>query len=141
MYVANPNDLELAAETLRAVDGIETVLDVGEMATLGLDHANSGELLAVASEGCWLGYQWWTDPKQAPDYANHVDIHNKPGFDPCELFFGWPPMRVSQDSSRIGGSHGGFGPGRKVAFASSIVLDGEIRNIATLAQAAANSLL
>ncbi len=141
VYVANPNDLELAAETLRAVDGIETVLDVGEMATLGLDHANSGELLAVASEGCWLGYQWWTDPKQAPDYANHVDIHNKPGFDPCELFFGWPPMRVSQDSSRIGGSHGGFGPGRKVAFASSIVLDGEIRNIATLAQAAANSLL
>ena len=24
---------------------------------------------------------------EAPDFAGHVDIHNKPGYDPKELFF------------------------------------------------------
>ncbi|MDP6637371.1 MAG: alkaline phosphatase family protein [Phycisphaerae bacterium] len=141
VYVADPNDLELTADTLRAVDGVEKVLGADEMATLGLAHPNSGELLVVAGQGRWLGYQWWTDPKEAPDYARHVDIHNKPGFDPCELFFGWPPMSISQDSSRIGGSHGAFGPGRQVAWASSITLDAEISDIVSLARAVGNSLL
>ena len=140
VYVSDPGDIELTAETLRAVDGVETVLDAGEMAKLGMDHPNSGELLAVAAEGRWLGYQWWTDRKQAPDYASHVDIHNKPGFDPCELFFGWPPISISQDSSRIGGSHGAPGPGRQVAWAASMQLDAEISDIVTLATAAGNSL-
>jgi len=141
VYVSDPADLELTANTLRAVDGIETVLGAEEMAKIGLAHANSGELLAIANEGRWLGYQWWTNPKQAPDYATHVDIHNKPGFDPCELFFGWPPMSVSQDSTRIGGSHGRSGPNRSVALASSIPLSGEITDIPTLARQVGNSLL
>ena len=141
VYVSDPNDVELAAGALRAVDGVESVLNADEMADMNLAHPNSGELLAIASEGRWLGYQWWTDPKQAPDYATHVDIHNKPGFDPCELFFGWPPMSVSRDSTRIRGSHGGFGPGRRVALASSIALEGGISSIATLARAVGNSLL
>jgi hypothetical protein len=38
-----------------------------------------------------------------------VDIHNKPGFDPCELFFGRVPWQVSTDPSRIGGTHGAPG--------------------------------
>ncbi|MDP6544969.1 MAG: alkaline phosphatase family protein [Phycisphaerae bacterium] len=140
VYVSNPGDVALAAETLRTIDGIETVLDAEAMARLGLGHPNSGELLAVASQGRWLGYQWWTDPAQAPDYARHVDIHNKPGFDPCELFFGWPPISISQDSSRIGGSHGAFGAGREVAWASSVALGGEINDIVSLARAVGNSL-
>jgi len=140
VYVSDPSDVALAAETLRAVDGIETVLDAEAMAARGLGHPNSGELLTMASEGRWLGYQWWTNPRQAPDYARHVDIHNKPGFDPCELFFGWPPISISQDSARVGGSHGAFGAGREVAWASSMALDGEIHDIVTLAQAVANSL-
>ena len=39
-------------------------------------------------------------------YAAHVDIHNKPGYDPCELFMGWPPLSVSRNHSKIQGSHG-----------------------------------
>jgi len=140
VYVSDPSDVAIAAETLRAVDGIETVLDAEAMAAMGLGHPNSGELLAIASEGRWLGYQWWTSPKQAPDYARHVDIHNKPGFDPCELFFGWPPISISQDSARVGGSHGAIGAGREVAWASSMALDGEISDIVTLACAVGNSL-
>ena len=46
----------------------------------------AGRRILVAKQGGWCDYRWWTDPREAPDYANHVDIHNKPGFDPRELF-------------------------------------------------------
>ena len=42
---------------------------------------------AVAKKGSWCSYEWWTDKREAPDFASHVDIHNKPGYDPKELFF------------------------------------------------------
>ena len=100
--------------------GIETVSDREAQAELGLDHENSGELVVTAEDGAWLAYPWWTQKKQAPDYAGHVDIHNKPGYDPCELFFGWPPGTVSQNTQRIKGSHGRTGPGRDVTWATSL---------------------
>ncbi len=40
----------------------------------------------LAPKGSWCGYEWWTSPREAPDFASHVDIHNKPGYDPKELF-------------------------------------------------------
>ena len=43
--------------------------------------------LLLAKQGSWCEYRWWTDSREAPDFASHVDIHNKPGFDPKELFF------------------------------------------------------
>ena len=43
--------------------------------------------ILLAKGGSWCGYEWWTDRREAPDFASHVDIHNKPGFDPKELFF------------------------------------------------------
>ena len=48
-------------------------------------HGDS--VVLIARQGSWCGYEWWTNPKEAPDFASHVDIHNKPGFDPKELFF------------------------------------------------------
>lgn len=45
-----------------------------------------GSTVLLAKQGSWCGYEWWTNPKEAPDYASHVDIHNKPGYDPKELF-------------------------------------------------------
>lgn len=44
-------------------------------------------VILLAKDGSWCDYRWWTDDREAPDFASHVDIHNKPGFDPCELFF------------------------------------------------------
>lgn len=44
-------------------------------------------LVLVAKKGSWCGYEWWTNKREAPDFASHVDIHNKPGYDPKELFF------------------------------------------------------
>ena len=46
-----------------------------------------GGTVLLAEEGSWCAYEWWTDGREAPDFASHVDIHNKPGFDPKELFF------------------------------------------------------
>lgn len=43
--------------------------------------------ILLAKLGSWCGYEWWTDKREAPDFASHVDIHNKPGYDPKELFF------------------------------------------------------
>ena len=44
-------------------------------------------VVLLAKRGAWCGYEWWTDKREAPDFASHVDIHNKPGYDPKELFF------------------------------------------------------
>src|SRR5262249_19015782 len=71
---------------------------------------------------------FWLDDRSAPDYARTVDIHRKPGYDPCELFVDprlwWPTGRVIRrliqkklgfrtlfdvvplDASLVRGSHG-----------------------------------
>lgn len=58
-----------------------------EEALLASGGCEKCEFGLLAKRGSWCGYEWWTDRREAPDYANHVDIHNKPGFDPKELFF------------------------------------------------------
>ncbi len=109
---------DAARGALASLEGIESILDREQQAALGLDHPRSGDLLLIAKPGNWFAYPWWTERKNAPDYATHVDIHNKPGYDPCELFFGWPPPSVSMDTSRIRGSHGR--PGDTVAWSTSL---------------------
>jgi hypothetical protein len=60
--------------------------------TIGVKQDETEKLLSnrnIAScrRGSWCDYAWWTDKREAPDFASHVDIHNKPGYDPKELFF------------------------------------------------------
>ena len=63
--------------------------------------------MLTARKGSWCAYPWWTDAREAPDWATHIDIHNKPGYDPSELFFGgFFPPRTCQDHTRIKGTHG-----------------------------------
>jgi len=133
VYVADPADVDEAASTLAALPGVAEVMDRAALACVGLDHPNSGELVLLAENGRWLAYPWWTDRREAPDYARHVDIHNKPGYDPCELFFGWPPMSVSLDTSRIRGTHGRAGPERKVSWAATFSQPREPADLVELA--------
>ena len=63
------------------------MLDEQGKAEVGLDHARSGELVAVAENDAWFTYYYWLDDARAPDFARTVDIHSKPGYDPVELFF------------------------------------------------------
>jgi predicted AlkP superfamily pyrophosphatase or phosphodiesterase len=93
---------------------LEQLDGVGEI------HERGGDFLVAAPPGRWFAYPWWEARREAPDYASHVDIHNKPGYDPCELFWGWPPGSVSQDAARVRGTHGLAGAGREVAWASAL---------------------
>ena len=93
--VLDPSALPRTAEVLGGLDGVAQVLDKDGQAALGIDHPRAGDLLLVASPGRWFAYPWWNDAREAPDYAGHVDIHNKPGYDPCELFF-YSPFRTCQ---------------------------------------------
>ena len=110
------------AAILRALDGVAQVLNKTQQAELGVDHPHAGDLLLVAQPGAWFAYPWWTNAREAPDYAGHVDIHNKPGYDPCELFFGHTPLRVSQDTAKIRGTHGLVGEGRETACYATLSL-------------------
>lgn len=104
---ARPEEIGEVSELLRGTPGIERVLDRAAMREAGLDHPRSGELLAISTRDTWFAYPWWSDHRAAPEYAGHVDIHNKPGYDPCELFWQWfPPLHVPNAPERIRGSHG-----------------------------------
>jgi len=119
VYIRDADDYGAVRRCLVELAGVEAVLDAAGQDAAGMGHARGGEMAAVAEDGAWFAYDWWTARSQAPDYAGHVDIHNKPGFDPRELFWGWPPGSVSLDASRVGGTHGKAGAQRKVAMAAS----------------------
>jgi predicted AlkP superfamily pyrophosphatase or phosphodiesterase len=118
VYTRDARIAAAAREALAGLPGIESILDREEQSVLGVDHPRSGDLLLIAQSGHWFAYPWWTEKRQTPDFATHVDIHNKPGYDPCELFFGWPPPSVSMNTDRIRGSHGR--PGDSVAWSTSL---------------------
>jgi len=136
VHVNDPHAKERAIELLGGMDGVEKVLADDEQKELGIAHERSGDLVAMASDGHWFAYPWWEDKNEAPDYARHVDIHNKPGYDPCELFFGWPPGTVSRNTTKIKGSHGRIGPGREVCWAATRPIGGEPGSLPGLAGAA-----
>lgn len=86
VYVADPADRPRVHELLAADPGVARVVEGEARGELGLDHPRSGELIALSQPDAWFAYPFWLDDAQAPDYARTVDIHRKPGYDPCELF-------------------------------------------------------
>ena len=65
---------------------VELLRSTGEYDNQTVKQSDNQTIL-LAKQGAWCGYEWWTDRREAPDFASHVDIHNKPGYDPKELFF------------------------------------------------------
>ncbi len=128
VYVAQQHDLERVRELLALAAGVQRVFAGQERQELGLNHARAGEFVVLAEPRLWFAYPYWLDDRQAPDFARTVDIHRKPGYDPCELFFDpallWPKGRairrliqkklgfrtlfdvVPLDASLVRGSHG-----------------------------------
>lgn len=100
IYVNDPSLLSAARQLLERQAGVDRVLGKAELAALGIDHARSGDLLAVADARSWFAYYYWTDDKRAPDFARTIDIHRKPGYDPAELFIdpklGLPKLRIAR---------------------------------------------
>jgi predicted AlkP superfamily pyrophosphatase or phosphodiesterase len=64
------------------------------------NHPRSGDLIAVADPDAWFTYYYWTDDALAPDFARTIDIHRKPGYDPCELFIDpairFPKLKIAK---------------------------------------------
>ena len=135
IYISNKSAIPAVQRVFEALPGIGDILDREAQAQVGLNHENSGELVIIAEPGKWLAYPWWTKKRDAPEFAGHVDIHNKPGYDPCELFFGWPPGSVSQNTDRIKGSHGRIGPDREVTWASTLPVQDYSANLIELSAA------
>ena len=128
VYVADPADIPRVRELLSPVPGVGRVLGGEERVEIGLNHERSGELVVLSESDSWFAYPYWLDDQHAPDYARAVAIHNKPGFDPCELFFDpklwFPKLRAARrllqkklgfrtifdvvplDASIVQGSHG-----------------------------------
>lgn len=106
VYCMDPAALHRAGEALCNLDGVAEVIDLTRDDTLGLAHPRSGQLLLLAEPDAWFGYYWWTDASAAPGFARTVDIHRKPGYDPCELFIDPAVRAISMDTSLVKGSHG-----------------------------------
>ena len=86
VYVKNPNNIARVKQILEALDGVERVLDEEGKRAHGLDHARSGELVAISDAERWFAYYFWLDDARCPDFARTVEIHRKPGYDPAEMF-------------------------------------------------------
>lgn len=93
VYVHDPADVPRVLELLRAVPGVGRLLAGPERAEVGLDHPRAGEIVALSAPNAWFAYPFWLDDAQSPDYARTVDIHRKPGYDPCELFLD-PALKI-----------------------------------------------
>jgi predicted AlkP superfamily pyrophosphatase or phosphodiesterase len=128
VYVNNSAHLQRVADVLRGLKGMGRVLVGQERAEIGLDHERAGDIVLLAAPDAWFAYPYWLEDRLAPDFARTVNIHAKPGYDPCELFFDpklwWPKGRairrllqkklgfrtlfdvVPLDASLVKGSHG-----------------------------------
>lgn len=112
--------IEKTAELLKSLAGVDEVMGAERQSKLQVKHPRGCDLLVTAKPGFWFAYPWWNHREEAPDYASHVDIHNKPGYDPCELFLGAPTLRTSQNTDKIKGTHGLTGPGRETALFTTL---------------------
>jgi predicted AlkP superfamily pyrophosphatase or phosphodiesterase len=128
IYVADPALLPEVRSLIESLPGVEHVYGGGERKVIGLDHARSGELIAMADARSWFTYYYWKNDRRAPDFARTVEIHRKPGYDPVELFLDpaitMPKAAIGKrlllrklgfrslmdviplDASLVGGSHG-----------------------------------
>ena len=93
VYVNDRAKLQAVRELSKSTAGIEQVLDADGKRAFGIDHARSGDLVAIAAPNAWFTYYYWLEDDRAPDFARTVDIHRKPGYDPVELFLD-PALRL-----------------------------------------------
>ncbi len=124
IYIKNGNNMgkEEIKISIEDIPGIDRVCDKEEKQKLHIDHARSGELIAIAEKDKWFSYYWWYDDQKkkssnsdlvesddndkAPSFTKTVDIHRKPGYDPLDLFLDPKRKCISTDTSLIRSSHG-----------------------------------
>jgi predicted AlkP superfamily pyrophosphatase or phosphodiesterase len=152
VYVGDAKDCAEVRDRLAELPSVARVLQGKERGEIALDHERAGELVVLAEPDAWFAYPYWLEDDYAPDFARTVDIHRKPGFDPCELFFDpklwWPKGHmlwrllekklgcrtlfdvVPLDTCLVGGSHGL--PAADAAYKPLLIADGPAPEAAVL---------
>lgn len=128
VYINDPSIRSEVRSVLKSTQGIEEVRTSMEQWGPGPGMERSGDFIAVSAPDYWFTYYYWLDDSVAPDYARTIDIHRKPGYDPCELFIDplirFPKLKIAGfllkkklglrglldvipiDASLVKGSHG-----------------------------------
>ncbi len=106
VFVRDPANVARVAELFRAEPLVERVLVGDARSEVGLNHSRSGEIVLIAKPQAWFAYYWWMVDARAPAFARTVDIHNKPGYDPVEMFINMPSRQTPLDATLVRGSHG-----------------------------------
>jgi len=86
VYINDESQRERVKEILSKIDGIALIMDEEEKRKHHINHKRAGDFILMAKADSWFTYYYWFDDKVAPDFARSVDIHNKPGYDPVEMF-------------------------------------------------------
>lgn len=86
VYVNDPSILDEVRALLDHTPGIDEVRVPAESWGPGIATDRAGDFIAIANPDAWFTYYFWENDSLAPDYARTIDIHRKPGYDPCELF-------------------------------------------------------
>ena len=124
VYVNDPSIRDEVRTLLESTPGIDEV----RVPPPGIAAERAGDLIAIAKPDAWFTYYFWENDALAPDYARTIDIHRKPGYDPCELFIDpairFPKLAIAKfllqktlglrgllkviplDASLVKGSHG-----------------------------------
>jgi hypothetical protein len=128
VYLNNPHKRERVREILHQLQGVARVYEGGQRSEIHLNLERAGDFVVLSEPDAWFTYYYWLDESRRPDFANAVDIHRKPGYDPVELFLdpaiklpkariGWTLLKrklgfraamdvISTDASLVEGSHG-----------------------------------
>jgi Type I phosphodiesterase / nucleotide pyrophosphatase len=93
-------------ELFEGVEGIDEVLAGSERDKYHISHERAGDVILISSSNSWQAYYWWLDDANAPGFARTVDIHQKPGYDPVELYFDMATKSIPLDATLVKGSHG-----------------------------------
>ena len=98
VYVGEEADRPRVRDLLQGILGVAKIYQGEERSEIGLNHPRAGDLVVLSEPDAWFAYPYWLDDRDAPDFARTVDIHRKPGYDPCELLFDpkllWPTGRA-----------------------------------------------
>ncbi|MDP3850189.1 MAG: alkaline phosphatase family protein [Luteolibacter sp.] len=93
VYVNDPSISCEVRALLENTPGIDEVRVPQETWGPGVASERAGDFIAIAEPNAWFTYYFWNDDGLASDYARTIDIHRKPGYDPCELFID-PALRL-----------------------------------------------
>ncbi len=100
VYVNDPSIREEVRSLLENTPGVDEVRTAAETWEPGAATKRAGDFIAISQPDAWFTYYFWENDAVAPDYARTIDIHRKPGYDPCELFIdpalAFPKLRIAK---------------------------------------------